>query len=145
MLQAYVSNILSVFSDVRCKCFYLDVAYVSRICCKCLLSRGCVCFAMAFQVLLQVFRMYVQVFNACYKHFIWMFHKMIECYTCCNVAHLQQPFAAATGAPCIRVGSQAMEHYAATGMGSGGKSVGSGVGGPCLTQACSRHGPPTHV
>jgi hypothetical protein len=90
------------------------------------LSRGCVCFAMVFQVFLQVFQMYVQVFNACYKYFILIFHMLIECYTCCNVVHLQQSFAATTGASCIRVGSEAMQHYAATGTGNGGKSVGSG-------------------
>jgi hypothetical protein len=28
-------DVLSVFSDVCCKCVYLDDAYVSHICCKC--------------------------------------------------------------------------------------------------------------
>jgi hypothetical protein len=35
MLQVFVPNILSMFSDVCCKCVYLDVAYVSYICFKC--------------------------------------------------------------------------------------------------------------
>jgi hypothetical protein len=35
MLQASVSNVLSVFSDVCCNSVYLSVAYVSHICCKC--------------------------------------------------------------------------------------------------------------
>jgi hypothetical protein len=30
MLQASVPNILSVFSDVCCKCVYLDIAYIFR-------------------------------------------------------------------------------------------------------------------
>jgi hypothetical protein len=34
MLQSSVTNVLSVFSDVYCKCVYLDVAYISHICCK---------------------------------------------------------------------------------------------------------------
>jgi len=34
MLQASVPNVSSAFSDVCCKCAYLDVAYVSHICCK---------------------------------------------------------------------------------------------------------------
>ena len=34
MLQASVLNVSSVFLDVCCKCAYLDVAYVSHICCK---------------------------------------------------------------------------------------------------------------
>jgi hypothetical protein len=33
--KASVPNILFVFSDVYCKCVYLDVAYVSHICRKC--------------------------------------------------------------------------------------------------------------
>jgi hypothetical protein len=34
MLQMSVSNISSVFSDVCCKCVYLDVACILHICCK---------------------------------------------------------------------------------------------------------------
>ena len=34
MLQHFVSNVLAIFLDVCCKCVYLDVAYVSHICCK---------------------------------------------------------------------------------------------------------------
>jgi hypothetical protein len=35
MLQAFVPNVLSIFLDIRCNCVYLDIAYVSHICCKC--------------------------------------------------------------------------------------------------------------
>jgi hypothetical protein len=35
MLQPFVLNVSSVFSDVRCKCVYLNVAYVSHKYCKC--------------------------------------------------------------------------------------------------------------
>jgi hypothetical protein len=35
MLQAYVPNVSSVFLDVRCKCVYLVVAYVSHMSYKC--------------------------------------------------------------------------------------------------------------
>jgi hypothetical protein len=34
MLQPSVSNVSSVFSGVCCKCVYLNVAYVLRICYK---------------------------------------------------------------------------------------------------------------
>jgi hypothetical protein len=40
------------FSDVCCKCIYLDVAYVSHICCKSILSAYCIClqcFCMCFR------------------------------------------------------------------------------------------------
>ena len=35
------------FSDICCKCAYLDIAYVSHICLQVLLSGCCICFAMA--------------------------------------------------------------------------------------------------
>jgi hypothetical protein len=35
LLQGSVPNVLSVFSDICCKCVYLNIAYVSHICCKC--------------------------------------------------------------------------------------------------------------
>jgi hypothetical protein len=34
MLQIFVPNVLSIFSDICCKCVYMNVAYVLRICCK---------------------------------------------------------------------------------------------------------------
>jgi hypothetical protein len=34
ILQASVPNVSSMFSDVRCKCVYLNIVYVSHICCK---------------------------------------------------------------------------------------------------------------
>jgi hypothetical protein len=34
MLQTSVPNVSSAFSDVCCKYAYLDVAYVSHICCR---------------------------------------------------------------------------------------------------------------
>jgi hypothetical protein len=33
-VQASVPNVSSAFLDVCCKCAYLDVAYVSHVCCK---------------------------------------------------------------------------------------------------------------
>jgi hypothetical protein len=52
------------FSDGCCECVYLDVAYVSHICCK-FLPGCCVCFAMFFQVLCfcKCFRSTFQVFH----------------------------------------------------------------------------------
>jgi hypothetical protein len=41
MLQAFVPNISAVFLDVCCKCVYLDVVYVSHICCKCFIWMLC--------------------------------------------------------------------------------------------------------
>jgi hypothetical protein len=35
MFLVTVPNVSSVFSDVCCKFVYLDIAYVSHICCKC--------------------------------------------------------------------------------------------------------------
>jgi hypothetical protein len=69
MLQASVLNVSFVFSDVCCKYFYLDAAYVSHICLKVFLSECCICFAMTFQVFLGVF---ASVSYACFKYFIFL-------------------------------------------------------------------------
>jgi hypothetical protein len=61
MLQAFVPNISS-FSDVRCKCVYLDVAYVSHICLQVFHLDVAYVFAMVSsvsQVFLQVSQMHV--------------------------------------------------------------------------------------
>ena len=92
MLQASVSNVLSVLLDVCCKCFYLDVAYVSHICLQVFLPGCCICFAMTFQVFLGVF---ASVSNACFKCFICLllyvasvasgcFKSRSGCCSCCN-------------------------------------------------------------
>jgi hypothetical protein len=66
MLQAHVLNVLSVFSDVCCKCVYLDVAYVFTHMMQVFyldvvhVYNGFKCF----QVFLQVFS------DACFKCFI---------------------------------------------------------------------------
>jgi hypothetical protein len=77
------------FPDVRCKCVYLDVAYVSHIYCKCfiymlhmfhiyivnVLSTCCICFTMAFKC----FYVFLQVFylpsDVCYNCCMWIFQK----------------------------------------------------------------------
>ena len=66
MLQASVPNVSSIFLDVCCKYVYLDVAYVSCICCKCFnwMLRE---FTM-FSSVLQVF--FVSVSDTCFKCFI---------------------------------------------------------------------------
>jgi len=66
MLQAYVLNVSSVFLDVCCKCVYLDVAYVSYICCKCFIWMLRM-FYNGFQVFLGVF---TSVSDSCFKCFI---------------------------------------------------------------------------
>jgi hypothetical protein len=61
MLQVYVS---SVFLDVHCKCVYLDVTYVSHICCKCfiwMLHMFCNSFSCD---------VFASVSGACFKCFI---------------------------------------------------------------------------
>jgi hypothetical protein len=62
MLQTSVPNVSYVFSDIYCKCVYLEITYVSRIWCKCFLSRCCEHVAKVFkffQVFLQVFQTHV--------------------------------------------------------------------------------------
>jgi hypothetical protein len=49
--------------------FYLDVAYVSHICLQVFLEGCCICFAMAFQVFLDVF---TSVSDTYFKYFIFL-------------------------------------------------------------------------
>jgi hypothetical protein len=85
MLQVSVPNVSSVFSDVCCKCVYLDVAYVSHICCKCFIwilhmfCNGfsnifrcfCKCFRCVFYLSLDVF---ANVSSGCFKSRIGIAH-----------------------------------------------------------------------
>ena len=65
MLQTSAPNVSSVFSDVCCKCVYLDVAYVSHICCKFFIWMLHIV-AMVFQG----FYVFLSVLDACFKRFI---------------------------------------------------------------------------
>jgi hypothetical protein len=69
MLKASVSNVSSVFLDVCCKCFYLDVAYVSQICLQVLFDRMLHMFCNGFSSVLGVFS---SVSDACFKCFIFL-------------------------------------------------------------------------
>jgi hypothetical protein len=82
MLQASTPNVSYVFPDVCCKYVYLDVVYVSHICCKCFIlmlrmfynSFECFSgiFCKCFRCMLQVFHLSLGVCCNCY---IWMFQK----------------------------------------------------------------------
>jgi hypothetical protein len=70
-----------VFSDICCKCFYLDVAYVSHICCK------------SFIWMLHMLHVYCMCF-------IWMLHMFFNGYThvfsgvsdvCCKCSNCFRP------------------------------------------------------
>jgi hypothetical protein len=71
LLQA---SVLFVFSDVCCKCFYLDVTYVSHICLQVFLSGCCTCFAMAFQVFSQVFQTHVSCVSSFFRCMLQKFY-----------------------------------------------------------------------
>ena len=62
MLQAHVPNVSSVFSNVCCKCIYLDVVYVSHICYK--------CFIWMLRMFAIVSRVFASVLDAYFKCFI---------------------------------------------------------------------------
>jgi hypothetical protein len=66
MLQAFVLNVSTVFLDICCNCVYLDVVYVSGICCKCFIWMLCM-FYMVFKCFSYVF---ASVLDACFKCFI---------------------------------------------------------------------------
>jgi hypothetical protein len=59
MLQASVRTVSSVFfPNVRCKCVYLDVAYVLHICCK--------CFIYMLHMFYNGFQMFFMIFCKCF-------------------------------------------------------------------------------
>jgi hypothetical protein len=72
-LYTYIASFCSqcfiyFFLDVCYKCVYLEVAYVSHLCCS-VLSGCCVYFTMAFKCFLYVF---ASVSDACFKYFIYL-------------------------------------------------------------------------
>jgi hypothetical protein len=82
VLQTSIPNVLSVFSDVSCKCVYMDIAYVAHTCCKCLhlyVTYACNDFQMFFRCFASVSDVYVVSFSSvsdvCCKCFIWMLQK----------------------------------------------------------------------
>jgi hypothetical protein len=83
MLQLFVPNVLSIFSDICCKCVYLDVVYVLHISYRCFIWMLRMC-CNGFQVFYVFF---ASVLDACFKRFIsfrmyvvgvcnWMFFKI---------------------------------------------------------------------
>jgi hypothetical protein len=112
MLQTSVSNVSSAFSDVCCKCVYLDVAYISHIFCKCL-SRCCICFAMVFNcflgVCLQVSQTHVSSVASVLRRTLQVLHldvsKVDECSTCYNMTnlHMLHMLGRCSGSPCGRL------------------------------------------
>ena len=74
MLQGFVQTILCV-SDIYCKRFNLDVAYVSHICCKCVF---------------QMFHLVQTYTHICCKRMFTMFHLVSDvcCSKCCSLRAL---------------------------------------------------------
>jgi hypothetical protein len=73
MLQASVPNVSSIFLDVCHKCGYLDVAYVSHICCKGFIWI-LLMFYNGFEVFLQVFHMHISSVSSDFKRILQMLH-----------------------------------------------------------------------
>jgi len=89
-VASFCSQCFTVFSDVCCKCVYLDVAYVSSV-----LSGCCVCVAMLFQL----FHVFLSVSDACFKRFIsfqtYVASVVSDCFKSrSDVASLSSPSAA---------------------------------------------------
>ena len=73
MLQASVINVSSFFSDVCCKCVYLNVAYASHICCKYFIWMLRM-FCNGFQVFLQVFHTHVPNVSSIFRRILQVLH-----------------------------------------------------------------------
>jgi hypothetical protein len=72
MLQAFVPNVSSMFLDIYYKRVYLDVEYVSHICCKCFWML--LMFAMVFKrfssVFFEVFQKHVLSVLSAFRHML---------------------------------------------------------------------------
>jgi hypothetical protein len=75
MLQRFVFNVSLVFFMYVASMFYLDVAYVSHICCKCFIWILCM-FCNGFQVFFWCF--FASVSEACFKYFHLLFRRMLQ-------------------------------------------------------------------
>jgi hypothetical protein len=75
MLQVSVSNVSSVFSDVYCKFIYLDVAYVSHICCNLYVCYLCLqWFFKRFSCVFQVFQKHVLSVSSIFRRMLQVLH-----------------------------------------------------------------------
>jgi hypothetical protein len=73
MLQRSVTNVSFVFTDVCCKCVYLDVAYVSHIC--------YICFIWMLRMFAKVFKCFlVCLFQVFQKHVASVCFKCFSCF-----------------------------------------------------------------
>jgi hypothetical protein len=72
-VASFCFHVLYVFSDVCCTCVYLDVAYVSHICCKCLIWMLCM-FYNVFEMFLQVFQMHVLSVSSVLRPMLLVLH-----------------------------------------------------------------------
>jgi hypothetical protein len=106
MFQVYVLNVLSVFRRML-QVFYLDVAYISHICCK--------CFIWMLHMFAMVFKCFASVSDVCCKSFNY-FERMLQVFdldvvkkdlsvahvaiglTCCSC--LLQLLGCHLGSPC---------------------------------------------
>jgi hypothetical protein len=72
MLQASLPNVSSVFSDVCCKCVYLDVVCISHRCCKCFIwmLRMFTMVSSVFQVFFQVFQTHVSSVSSVFRRML---------------------------------------------------------------------------
>ena len=79
MLQRFVTNVLSAFSDVYCKCVYLDVAYVFTHTLKAHVARICFKCFRCFRGMLQVLHINVAKVNRDVAHVIMAIHVYFKC------------------------------------------------------------------
>jgi hypothetical protein len=91
MLQAFIQNISSV-PDLCCKCFDLDVTYISHICCNSIFQIFHLFDLLLQQMFLccklQVFYLDVAYFHTyvtslCYRCFIYFRHMLHSSVSCC--------------------------------------------------------------
>jgi hypothetical protein len=78
MLQISIPNILFVFSDVCCKCVYLDIAYALHLLSKRFIWLLRMCYNYFFRYFLHVFQTHVLNVLSVFRHMLQMLYPDIS-------------------------------------------------------------------
>jgi hypothetical protein len=82
MFASVCSHYFICFLDICCKCVYLDIAYVSHICCKCFIW---------------MLRMFVMIFK-----YFWMFLQVVQIHVS-SVSSIFQTYVTSAASGCFKV------------------------------------------
>ena len=119
MLQVFVPNVLSVFSDACCNCVYLVVAYVPHMLHVFYLdvAYGCNGFHVCFRYVFQVFHKHVSNVSTAFRHMLQSLY--LDVSKVDRVLHLSFPHLLLHRLSQNRQGIRTDEGWAMDTMGAG--------------------------